>query len=103
MLLSCSVQGWGGGGGGWGADNVYANSVCFFLLRAGVILRKRRKHRGFCVIAKNSASSRFNFVFLQQIALTVMTMVRMMMMMMLLLMINNKDSDNVAPLAAVFL
>ena len=41
----CSVQGWGGGGGGLGADNVYANSVSFFA-RAGVILRKRSKRKG---------------------------------------------------------
>ena len=73
----CARVGRGGAG-----DNVHANalaSVFLVLLRAGVVLRKRRK-LVFVVFTKNPASSRFKAVFLKQIALTVMAMVRMMIL-----------------------
>ena len=85
VFLLASMQGWGGGGMGRGKGVItsmrmrLASSVSILApCRCG----KRRRYCGLrCFLPRNNASSKFKAVFLKQIALTVMAMVRMMMMM----------------------
>ena len=82
----------GGGGAVEGGDSVHrmrlASSVSFWL-RAGVVLRKRRKNRGFpCLFTKNPATppgpdSKLSSK--KQVALSVMAKASIMMMLMFMM------------------